>query len=111
MRALVFEPKKGEIQSEISDVDVNGNGSIGYEVFLEMIVTMRALGFVPKKKEIQKNFSDVDDDGSGTIGYEEFLKINAHKILNREPEDVILKAFAGGKRERKAQKVLITRKK
>ena len=40
-----------------------------------------------------KLISDVDDVGSGTIGLEEFFKIMTHKILNRDPKGVILKAF------------------
>jgi len=56
MRALGFEPKKEEMQSMISDVYDDGNGNIGYEFFLELIVTMRALGFVPRRKRSRKVF-------------------------------------------------------
>ena len=39
-----------------------------------------------------KLISDADDVGSGTIGFEEFFKMMTHKIMNRDPKGVILKA-------------------
>jgi len=59
----------------------------------EFKVAMRDVGLGPKKEEIQTMTSDVDDSGSGTIGHQECLKMMAHKILNRDPNDEILKAF------------------
>ena len=35
----------------------------------------------------------ITNTGGGTIGFEGFLKIMTHKILNRDTEDEILKAF------------------
>ena len=40
-----------------------------------------------------KLISDIDDVGSGTICFGEFFKMITHKILTRDPKDVILKAF------------------
>merc|ERR1712078_195750 len=84
------EEQKQEIKEAFDLFDTDGSGEIDSK---ELKVAMRALGFEPKKEEIQKMISDVDDDGSGTIGYPEFLKMMAHKILNRDPKDEILKAF------------------
>merc|ERR1711904_698278 len=44
--------------------------------------------------ELRKMIGDVDDDGSGQIEFEEFLKMMAIKILNKNPEEEMLKAFA-----------------
>jgi len=70
-------------------LDADGSGKIDSE---ELKVVMRALDFEPKKKQAQKMISDVDGDGSGIIGSEEFLKMMTDKILNRDPEDEVLKA-------------------
>jgi len=37
MRALGFEPKKEEIKKMISDIDKDGNGTIDFNEFLEMM--------------------------------------------------------------------------
>merc|ERR1719161_2916489 len=84
------EEQKQEIKEAFDLFDTDGSGNIDAK---ELKVAMRALGFEPKKEEIQKMISDGDDDGSGTIEYEEFLKMMAHKILNRDPKDEMLKAF------------------
>ena len=37
MRALGFEPKKAEIEKMIADIDTDGNGTIDFSEFLEMM--------------------------------------------------------------------------
>jgi hypothetical protein len=37
MRALGFEPKKEEIKKMISDIDKDGNGTIDFQEFLDMM--------------------------------------------------------------------------
>lgn len=37
MRALGFEPKKEEIKKMISDIDKDGNGTIDFNEFLDMM--------------------------------------------------------------------------
>jgi hypothetical protein len=39
MRALGFEPKKEEIKKMISDIDKDGNGTIDFQEFLEMMTS------------------------------------------------------------------------
>merc|ERR1712149_47251 len=60
----------------------------------ELKIAIKALGFEPKPEELRKMIGDVDDDGSGQIEFEEFLKMMAIKILNKNPEEEMLKAFA-----------------
>ena len=40
-----------------------------------------------------KLISDLDGDGSGTTGLEVSFKMFTHRILNRDPEDELLKAI------------------
>merc|ERR1712146_393307 len=84
------EEQKQEIKEAFDLFDTDGSGSIDAK---ELKVAMRALGFELKKEEIQKMISDVDDDGSGMGEFNEFLQMMSQKILNRDPKDVILKAF------------------
>merc|ERR1712176_490606 len=37
--------------------------------------------------------ASVEDDGSGQIGFDEFLRMMTNKILNRDPEEELIKAF------------------
>ena len=37
MRALGFEPKKEEVKKMIADIDKDGNGTIDFQEFLEMM--------------------------------------------------------------------------
>ena len=94
----------------ISDVDDVGSGTIGLEEFFKTMthkilyrdpkgVILKALRLLDDDETGKISFmnfkliSDVDVDGSGTVGFAQFLKITTHQILNRDPTDVILKAF------------------
>jgi len=92
--------QKHEIKEVFGLLDADGSGEVDSE---EMQVTMRVLGSEPKKKQTKKMISDVDGDGSGIIGCEECLKMMTFKILNRDPEDEILKALLSLRRRRDEQ--------
>ena len=94
----------------VSDVDDDGSGATGLEGSFKMF-THTIQNWDPEDEILKafrllvdhetgeisfKNlelFSDVEDDGSGTTGLEVSFKMFTHKILNRDPEDEILKAF------------------
>jgi Ca2+-binding EF-hand superfamily protein len=44
MRALGFEPKKAEIEKMIADIDTDGNGTIDFSEFLEMMTAKMVRG-------------------------------------------------------------------
>ena len=54
---------------------------------------MRALGFETKKQEIKKIQQEYDRENKGGINYNDFLEIMTTKILNRDPDEEIYKAF------------------
>merc|ERR1712007_270124 len=68
--------------------DTDGSGTIETQ---ELKIAMRALGFEPKQEEIDKMVRDVDDDGSGSVDYPEFLDMMAHKLLNRDPIERLIR--------------------
>lgn len=56
-------------------------------------VALRALGFPVKKPEVKTILANFDKDESGKIDFNEFLAILKEKMLNRDPEEQLKKAF------------------
>jgi len=92
--------QKQEIKEVFGLFDTDGSDNVDSK---KLKVVMRILDFEPKKKETQNMISDVDGDGSDIIGCEEFLKMMTYKVLNRDPEDEILKALLSLRRRRDEQ--------
>merc|ERR1711977_702552 len=65
MKALGGEPKPGEIEKMIADVDDDGSGEIGYPEFLQMM-THEILNKDPAD-DMRKAFRLFDDDQTGFI--------------------------------------------
>merc|ERR1712151_1137089 len=89
-QTALSEEQKNEIKEAFELFDADGSGQIDVE---ELKIATRALGFEPKKGEIEAMIASVDDDGSGQIGFDEFLRMMTNKILNRDPEEELHKAF------------------
>merc|ERR1711964_815369 len=69
MRALGVEPKKGEIEKMMSEVDDDGSGEVGYEEFLKMM-TNKILNKDPKDdmlKAMRLFEPDLDQTGGVTL--------------------------------------------
>jgi len=86
----ITDEQRQEIKEAFDLFDTDQSGYIDGK---ELKVAMRALGFEPKKEEVQKMIAEVDVDGSGRIHYEDFAKLMTVKIMNRDPQEEILKAF------------------
>jgi len=65
MKALGCEPKPGEIEKMIGEVDDDGGGSIGFDEFLRMM-TNKILNKDPKD-DMVKAFKLFDDDQTGFV--------------------------------------------
>merc|ERR1711967_97233 len=102
MRALGFEVKKEELKKMISDIDNDGNGSIEFAEFLEMMtgkmgekdtreditgkISLRNLRRVAQElgenideEELQDMINQADRDGDGEINLDEFYRIMKKK--------------------------------
>lgn len=86
----ITDEQRQEIKEAFDLFDTDQSGFIDGK---ELKVAMRALGFEPRKEEVQKMIAEVDIDGSGQIHYEDFVKLMTVKIMNRDPQEEILKAF------------------
>merc|ERR1712094_128673 len=98
MRALGFEVKNEELKKMVSDVDNNGNGTIEFAEFLQMMtgkmgendstnkISFRNLARVAEElgeniddEELQDMINQADRDGDGEINLDEFYRIMKKK--------------------------------
>ena len=89
-RRELSEDQKIEIREAFDLFDTDKSGIIDYH---ELRVAMRALGFDVKKQEIKKIQTEYDREEIGGIKYDDFEEIMTRKILNRDPDEEIFKAF------------------
>jgi Ca2+-binding EF-hand superfamily protein len=97
MRALGFEPKKEEIKKMISDIDKDGNGTIDFQEFLEMMTSKMVRARAPaagagapprtntippspqsekdSREEILKAFRLFDDEEKGKISFRNLKRV------------------------------------
>merc|ERR1712139_346653 len=73
MKALGCEPKTGEIEKMIGDVDDDGSGEIGYPEFLTMM-TNKILNKDPKD-DLLKAFRLFDDDQTGSVTFKNIKRV------------------------------------
>merc|ERR1711981_870379 len=82
MRALGFEVKKEELKKMISDIDNDGNGSIEFGEFLEMMTGKMGEKDTREnidEEELQDMINQADRDGDGEINVDEFYRIMKKK--------------------------------
>merc|ERR1712146_848685 len=73
MKALGCEPKPGEIEKMIADVDDDGGGEIGFDEFLKMM-THKILNKDPKE-DMLKAFRLFDDDSTGFVTFKNLKRV------------------------------------
>ena len=86
MRALGFEPKKEEIKKMISDIDKDGNGTIDFQEFLEMMTAK--MSEKDSREEILKAFRLFDDDEKGKISFRNLKRVAKELGENMTDEEV-----------------------
>ncbi|GAB9464120.1 hypothetical protein Gpo141_00001561 [Globisporangium polare] len=85
------DDQKKELKEAFELFDAEKNGSIDYH---ELKVLMRALGFQVKKREVLELVEEVDINRSGRVEFSDYMEIMRRKILARDPEEEIARAFA-----------------
>lgn len=88
-RELADEQKQ-EIKEAFDLFDTDKDRAIDYH---ELKVAMRALGFDVKKADVLKILRDYDREGTGKISFEDFNEVMTDMMLERDPQEEILKAF------------------
>merc|ERR1712100_924332 len=73
MKALGCEPKPGEIEKMIAEVDDDGGGEIGFDEFLKMM-TNKILNKDPMD-DMLKAFRLFDDDETGSVSFKNIKRV------------------------------------
>ncbi|KAL0571590.1 Calcium-binding component of the spindle pole body (SPB) half-bridge [Marasmius crinis-equi] len=89
-RPELTEDQKQEIKEAFELFDTDKDGKIDYH---ELKVAMRALGFDLKKAEVLKLLRDNDKTGQGFMNFEDFAIAMSERILARDPNEEIRRAF------------------
>ncbi|KAG6840901.1 Calcium-binding component of the spindle pole body (SPB) half-bridge [Blastosporella zonata] len=84
------DEQKQEVKEAFELFDTNRDGLLDYH---ELKVAMRALGFDLKKAEVLKLLRDHDKSNSQTMDFESFAVIMTDRILARDPDEEIRRAF------------------
>merc|ERR1711907_315216 len=92
MKALGCEPKPGEIEKMIADVDDDGSGEIGFPEFLQMM-TDKILNKDPKD-DLLKAFRLFDDDQTGFVTFKNVKRVA--KETNQTLDDNELQEMLDG---------------
>merc|ERR1719181_399493 len=97
MKALGCEPKPGEIEKMISDVDDDGSGEIGFPEFLQMM-THKILNKDPKD-DMLKAFRLFDDDQTGSVSFKNIKRVakeTNQTLTDDELQEMLTDADADG---------------
>merc|ERR1712147_313600 len=85
MRALGFEVKKEELKKMISDIDNDGNCSIEFSEFLEMMTGK--MGEKDTREDIEEVFKLFDDDNTGKISLRNLRRVAQELGENIDEEE------------------------
>merc|ERR1712172_262385 len=97
MRALGFEVKNEELKKMVSDVDNDGNGTIEFGEFLEMMTGK--MGEKDTREDIEKVFKLFDDDNTNKISFRNLARVAeelGENIDEEELQDMINQADRDG---------------
>jgi centrin-1 len=86
MRALGFEPKKEEVKKMIADIDKDGDGTIDFNEFLDMMTAK--MGERDSREEILKAFRLFDDDETGKISFKNLKRVAKELGENMTDEEL-----------------------
>merc|ERR1712093_278750 len=86
MRALGFEVKNVELKKMVSDVDNDGNGTIEFGEFLQMMTGK--MGEKDTREDIEKVFKPFDDDNTGKISLRNLRRVAQELGENIDEEEL-----------------------
>merc|ERR1712167_465468 len=97
MRALGFEVKNEELKKMVSDVDNDGNGTIEFGEFLQMMTGK--MGEKDTREDIDKVFKLFDNDSTNKISFRNLARVAeelGESIDDEELQDMINQADRDG---------------
>merc|ERR1711935_428979 len=97
MRSLGFEIKNEELKKMVSDIGGDGNGTIEFAEFLEMMTGK--MGEKDSREDIEKVFKLFDDDNTNKISFRNLARVAeelGENIDDEEMQDMINQADRDG---------------
>lgn len=97
MRSLGQNPSDEELEDMVREVDVDGNGTIDFDEFLQMM--SRKMKETDTEEEIKEAFKIFDKDSNGFISPSELKNVMNHlgeKLTDEEVEEMIKEADLDG---------------
>ena len=97
LRALGNNPSEEELETMIREVDEDGNGTIDFGEFLEMMA--RKLNQIDIENELADAFKVYDRDGNGLVSLAEmryFLTMQGPKLSHEEIDEISRTADVDG---------------
>lgn len=86
----VSEEQRQEIKEAFELFDTDKDGAVDYH---ELKVALRALGFQVKKADVLKILKQYDQENSGKIVFSDFSEVVSDMMLDRDPQEEMMKAF------------------
>jgi len=100
MRSLGHQPTEAEVQDMINEADMDGNGTIDFTEFIEMMPAAAAREKdVDAEDEMLEAFKVFDSDGNGMISSEELRQIMhnlGEKLTTEEVDEMVREADIDG---------------
>merc|ERR1711971_579586 len=85
MRALGFEVKNEELKKMVADIDGDGNGTIEFGEFLQMMTGK--MGEKDSRDDIEKVFKLFDDDNTNKISFRNLARVAEELGENIDDEE------------------------
>merc|ERR1712072_1487545 len=86
MRAIGFEVKNEELKKMVSDIDNDGNGTIEFGEFLQMMIGK--MGEKNTREDIEKVFKLFDDDNTNKISFRNLARVAEELGENIDDEEL-----------------------
>lgn len=97
MRSLGQNPTENELQDMINEIDVDGNGTIDFEEFINMMA--KKMRETDSEEELREAFRVFDKDGNGHISAAELRHVMTNlgeKLTDDEVDEMIREADLDG---------------
>ncbi|KAF9527228.1 EF-hand [Crepidotus variabilis] len=93
MQAVGHDPTDAELQDMMNEIDVDGNGTVDFQEFLQMMTMTLGNTEATEEEEMRQAFKVFDKDGNGFISVSELKEVmkNLGENLTAAEIDLMMK--------------------